>query len=134
MTTKILATFVLGALLGVIPALAQRPLEFNVPFDFSIGAQSWSAGKYVVTFPHQSVLLIRTRDHKKGTFVMTNAAQSSTSSEPSRLVFNRYGEKHFLSKIWMPYSNDGRVLNKSKTETEIAAQITGGSTILSASR
>jgi hypothetical protein len=37
-----------------------------------------------------------------------------------RLVFNKYGETYFLSQVWSPGYSQGRALNKSKTEDEIA--------------
>jgi hypothetical protein len=36
--------------------------------------------------------------------------------------FNRYGDQHFLSKIWPLSSDTGRELTKSRLECEVAAQ------------
>jgi hypothetical protein len=42
-------------------------------------------------------------------------------SDVDKLVFNRYGDQYFLSKIWTRSSLTGRGLTKSRLEREVAA-------------
>jgi hypothetical protein len=53
---------------------------------------------------------------------MTIGGQAGKTGHVGKLVFNRYGEQYFLSKIWAPFSDTGRELTKSRLEREVAAQ------------
>ena len=52
----------------------------------------------------------------------TIGVHAGKTSDVGKLVFNRYGDQYFLSKIWPPSSDTGRELTKSSLEREVAAQ------------
>jgi hypothetical protein len=54
-------------------------------------------------------------------------------SDVGKLVFNRYGDQYFLSKIWAASSDSGRELPKSRLEREVAQRLSeGGTTVVAA--
>jgi len=51
--------------------------------------------------------------------VITNAAQAKETQTESKLVFNRYGNRYFLSQVWNGGSIRGRQLPISPREKEM---------------
>jgi hypothetical protein len=103
-------------------ARAQEPLVVNIPFAFVAGNATLPAGEYRVQkwdF-NSSVLLIHCSDPSESALVITNAAQAKELQFESKLVFNRYGKRYFLSQVWTAGSIRGRQLLKSPREKEMA--------------
>lgn len=124
MSSKILV--LLGALttIAAVPAFAERPLKLSIPFDFNVGSADMEAGDYQVSFPNQSAVLIQRADRRQSAVVLTNHEQAKASAKNVGLVFQRYGDRHFLSQIWSPDSSTGRVVVQSKAEAELARRFT----------
>ena len=53
---------------------------------------------------------------------MTMEVLANDWQAESKLIFNRYGNKYFLSQIWTAGSKSGRELPKSQRETELAGK------------
>ena len=51
----------------------------------------------------------------------TIGVHAGKTSDVGKLVFNRYGDQYFLSKIWTRSSDTGREFSKSRLEREVAA-------------
>ena len=103
-------------------AQAQDRLAVNVPFDFVAGNTQLPAGEYTVqvSAPTHSIILISRKDSTASAFINTNAAVSSQPQSESKLVFNRYGDRYFLSQVWQEGNAEGRQLLKSGREKEMA--------------
>jgi hypothetical protein len=103
-------------------AQAQEPLVVNIPFDFVAGDMKLPAGEYSVKVsgPTQTLLLISRKDAAATAFMNTNPAVSSEPQTESKLIFNRYGDRYFLSQIWQEGNSQGRQLLKSAREKEIS--------------
>jgi hypothetical protein len=103
-------------------AQAQDRLAVNVPFDFVAGNTQLPAGEYTVqvSAPTHSIILISRKDSTASAFINTNAAVSSQPQSESKLVFNRYGDRYFLSQVWQEGNAEGRQLLKSSREKEMA--------------
>jgi len=74
----------------------------RVPFDFYAGDQKLPAGEYSFgmgsgLLPTASVVTLRAGDGK-GIWIMVTKPEIDRPSL-DRLVFNRYGDKHFLSTV-----------------------------------
>jgi hypothetical protein len=95
----------------------------NIPFNFTVGSQPLPAGQYSVKPLSQAAVLVQSEDSRSAAIVLTMAAQANKTQEVGKLVFNRYGDQYFLSQIWTPASNTGRVLPKSRLEREIAKNV-----------
>ena len=117
---------VLGLLLVAACANAQNiKVKANVPFDFVVDKATLPAGDYTLDQLSASsrALAIRNREAGVGMIALPNAAESMNPSNDTRLVFHRYGEKYFLSQIWVQGEVEGCQLQMSKHETEIARNV-----------
>jgi hypothetical protein len=103
-------------------AQAQDRLAVNIPFDFVAGNTQLPAGEYTVTVsaPTHSIILISRKDSTASAFMNTNSAVSRDPQHESKLVFNRYGDRYFLSQVWQQGNSEGRQLMKSAREKEMS--------------
>ena len=103
-------------------AQAQELLAVNIPFDFVAGNTQLPAGEYTVrvSAPTHTIILISRKDSAASAFLVTNAAVSAEPQSESKLVFNRYGERYFLSQVWTEGNSQGRQLLKSAREKEMS--------------
>lgn len=113
---------VLSSMAATQVARAQEPLVVYIPFAFVAGSATLPAGEYRIqkwdgTSP---VLLIQCSDPSESAMVLTNAAEAKELQSESKLVFNRYHNRYFLSQVWMAGSVRGRQLFKSPREKEMA--------------
>jgi hypothetical protein len=113
---------VLSSMAATQVARAQESLVVNIPFAFVAGNATLPAGEYRVQKwgLTSSVLLIQCSDPSESAMVITNAAQAKELQSESKLVFNRYGKRYFLSQVWTAGSVRGRQLLKSPGEKEMA--------------
>src|SRR5262245_28759590 len=131
MLTRIVTLLGFAALLAAGSANAEIPLQFTVPFDFSVGQHKMTAGTYLVKYPNSSCVLVQKTDNRQSAFVITHAVQHSKNLPPTaKMMFNRYGAQYFLAEIWAPGNDMGRQLTKSKTELEIARRATDGGELI----
>ena len=102
-------------------AQAQEPLVVNIPFDFVAGNTHLPAGEYAVQVsgPTGSMILISRKDATASAFIGTNAAASIAPQAQSKLIFNRYGDRYYLSQVWQQGYAQGRQLSKSAREKEV---------------
>jgi len=114
--------FVLSFLVAAQVVQADEPMLVNIPFAFVAGNVTLPAGEYRVQKldKNPAVVLIRCSDASAAAMVMSNAAQAKETQTQSKLVFNRYGNRYFLSQIWAAGSIRGRQLLKSSREKEIS--------------
>jgi hypothetical protein len=112
----------LAVLASTRVAQAQETMRVNVPFDFVAGNTSLPAGEYLVeaSGPTHTLLLIDRKDAISSALINTNAAVSAGPQSESKLVFNRYGDRYFLSQVWTAGYSSGRQLLKSAREKEMA--------------
>ena len=117
---------------------AQEALVVNIPFEFVAGQATLPAGEYRVEKLEKgsAVVLIHRAQPGASFMVMTLPAQANAPHSDSKLVFNRYGNRYFLSQYWTAGSSRGRLLPKSAREMEmsrIAKLETQGQVTLAAS-
>jgi hypothetical protein len=103
-------------------AQAQEPLVIRIPFDFVVGGKTLPAGEYSVNTsgPERTLLLIDRQDPSASIFMGSNAIVASEPKSESKLVFNRYGDRYFLSQVWTAGNSCGRLLLMSDREKEVA--------------
>jgi hypothetical protein len=118
----IAAVMALTVMASTRVAQAQQTLVVNVPFDFVAGNTMLPAGEYSVQIsgPLQTLILIDRKDATAAAFINTNAASARAPQTQSKLVFNRYGDRYFLSQVWTAGYAQGRQLRKSDREKEMA--------------
>ena len=103
-------------------AQAQEMLVVNIPFDFAAGNMTLPAGEYSikVTAPERTLLLIDRKDAAASAFMNTNPVVKTEMQTESKMIFNRYGDRYFLSEVWTAGNSRGRQLSKSRREMEMA--------------
>jgi len=108
--------------LAMVPATQAQSfmLRANIPFDFLVGETRLPAGDYHVKSTNQGTMLIQSTNARSSATALTSAASAGKISDVGKLVFNQYGDQYFLSKIWVPSSDTGRELPKSRLEREVA--------------
>ncbi len=97
-------------------------MHITVPFDFYVGSEQFPAGDYSFemksgTAPTGSFIAIKT---KEGVGVCLLLTQPGVDSSFDKLLFNKYGNKHFLSSISMLGYKAG--VRMQKLERELRAQ------------
>jgi len=117
MISAVFAVFVL-----LTSAWAQTgAVRATVPFDFTVGKQTLPAGEYRVTINGPGLLQVARIAGPGAVSVMTNLTGGGPSQDSSpRLVFHRYGRRHFLSIAWIGDGNMGREPYASAEELEYA--------------
>ena len=121
---KNMAILGLFFMLAIASAKAQTPsrVEVNIPFDFAAGKATLKAGAYSIKRTTGDALTIRSADGKTTALVnapLTIGSRDSKAGE--RLVFNRYGDRYFLSQVWLTVDT-GRQLFISGEETKVARE------------
>lgn len=101
-------------------ARAQEQVIANVPFAFTAGNTAFPAGEYRIGkwITGEGTLLIQRTDKGPTTFAWSSVTLSDTRQTQTKLVFHRYGDRYFLSQVWVEGSTQGRQLPKSKEEKE----------------
>ncbi|HEX2715327.1 MAG TPA: hypothetical protein VHM88_24370 [Candidatus Acidoferrales bacterium] len=106
---------------------AQQSVMVNIPFEFVVGDRTLPAGDYDIQRPatgRPEVLLIHRTDGSASAIVLTMPVEANDWQPESKLLFNRYGDRYFLSQIWTAGERFGRELYKSRAEKELASMET----------
>src|SRR5262245_8149534 len=116
---------VLGGIVVANQSLAQAQivghLKAEIPFSFYVGARRLPAGAYTVTMRDlgAGLMEIRSDDGKSSAFFLTEGRQEKSDPVTSELIFNKYGETIFLSRVIEEGSMDGAQVFKSKLEKSV---------------
>jgi hypothetical protein len=121
-------TFSLVSLLSLLlvagSAIAQTVhVRANIPFNFAVGSKTLPAGTYdvgTIDGRDSKMLLLQGRDGNSSMIVGSNAAENFKPADKTKLVFNQYGSRYFLSEIWVNGATRGRQLPKTSREKELA--------------
>jgi hypothetical protein len=107
---------------GFVNAEGRQVIKAQVPFDFIVKGNILPAGECVIEAQGggQPQLMVSSGGHSL--FVLPYATQSSAPSAETKLVFHRYGNRYFLSRISSEGSNRGYALPAGKAEKEMRAQ------------
>jgi hypothetical protein len=118
--------------LAAISAQAQTDskLKGHVPFDFNVGGQTLPAGDYVIERvsrqTSQEAVLIRSADGHARVLVRMSPTQAATAPEQSKLIFSSYGERHFLSQVFVEGDRLGLELPRSTAERALRRKLREG--------
>ncbi|HEY0320683.1 MAG TPA: hypothetical protein VGC66_07020 [Pyrinomonadaceae bacterium] len=116
------------AFVSALAASAQSPRNIivNVPFEFSVKGKTLPAGSYIINSAStvdETGLSIMRRDGKANAVVLSRPVTTRKMQNETRLVFNRYGDRYFLSNIWISGSNGGRELFKTNQERSLEMEL-----------
>jgi hypothetical protein len=119
---RTLVTLGISAFLSPVALLAQPQINATIPFDFTVGSKSFPAGDYSVKQVNEYVLLIQSITDGTGVMTMTIPSEKTQKSDGTPvLVFNRYGDSYFLSKV--SGEDRGWKLHQSPVEKEMVAKV-----------
>lgn len=128
MRTFAIASLLVLSMMAVARSVHAQDLVANIPFEFMTATTTLPAGDYTVKELSSGVLLQNRAEHASA-FVMTIPAQAKRGPVDSKLIFNRYGNRYFLSEIWSSESEIGKQLPKSAREKELLKELANGATI-----
>jgi hypothetical protein len=114
----ILTTMTLALLISA-PLSAQTIAGVTVPFDFTVGQTQMSAGTYEINPLAHDAIVIRDTKAAKSALSVVRSEQSRDSDSTTKLVFNRYGDKYFLSQVSRGFGGGVMQLPTSKLEKEV---------------
>jgi hypothetical protein len=107
-------------LLAAPLAFAQPKLVADIPFDFTIGKKEMSAGQYEIRryVENPKALWLQPAVRGPRVVMLTHVAETDDKEygAPPKLVFHRYGDRRFLSRVWS--DGIGRQVQKSRLERE----------------
>ncbi len=119
MKTRLVCT-VIAALLVTGYLFAGDPrVTINIPFAFQAGKTALPAGEYDIDKIMPHVVRVVSTDGSLACLIVSNAVANPTGPPETKLVFNRYGEKYFLSQVWLA-DNYGHEFRPSRAERETA--------------
>jgi hypothetical protein len=106
MKPRFLATSVLLCLaLCIVAGFAAKPGSWvQIPFTFIANGKELPAGKYLISPQEQDprILLIRSEKGADSALLPVITRLSASESSEPRVVFDKVGEKHYLSEVYLP--------------------------------
>jgi hypothetical protein len=113
--------------LTIYPSKAQAQivgnLEVNFPFQFHAGNTKLPPGKYVIHMLDDSdltVMEISSADDSASALFEVQAAEANSAPAQSELIFNKYGNRYFLAKLFDEGNPSGSKVLESRYEKRIS--------------
>lgn len=102
-------------------------IQVNVPFAFVVSHTTLPEGKYEIRGLDDNtpdVLELSSIDGRTRVVFETEAARTRNDEPASKteLVFDKVGDKYFLSQVWVEGNGSGSQLAKSKMEKALEAR------------
>ncbi len=94
-----LTIFAAAALTLPLSAQVTNTIRVDIPFEFVVARTTAPAGTYVFSLPEGEGMVRIRLVGTDGSFFVTNPASANTSPQESKLIFHRYGNQYFLSRI-----------------------------------
>jgi hypothetical protein len=123
----------LASLLALVFAFAIYPtpahaqiiggLEANIPFSFYAGNTKLPAGEYRIQVLDNSDLSLMEISRVDGTvsaLFQIQDAESNSQPTKSELIFNKYGDRYFLTKLFDQDNRNGSQVIESRYEKRVS--------------
>ena len=97
-------------------------LEVNIPFQFHAGNTKLPPGKYVIHVLDDSdltVMEISSADRSTSALFEVQQAEANSTPAKSELIFNKYGKRYFLAKVFEEGSTTGSQVTESRYEKRV---------------
>ena len=121
----ILVVLFAGLLAGTVSAATDKLMTVNVPFAFLVGKSLMPAGGYEV-LGATNAIWIRSSDGANVSNSITFSDREKKVPNNCALVFTRYGDDYFLSKVLIEGRQNAKALPKSRREMERERLAKGG--------
>ncbi len=120
--TLMILGLVLLASLAPVYAQSSAKSSFDIQFEFVVGNVTLPAGDYIVEYSARTTMLTITNAKGSPTvYALTKNLSAKAAPARSKLLFNRYGAKSFLSQLWTANTNRGFGVPKTAYEREVMA-------------
>jgi hypothetical protein len=124
---QLLALFIaLIFALTMYPTRAQAQiigdLEVSVPFQFHAGSTKLPPGKYIIHMLDNSnltVMEISSVDGSTSALFDVESAEANSAPAKNELIFNKYGNRYFLAKLFDQENPSGSKVVESRYEKRI---------------
>jgi len=100
-------------------------LEVNVPFAFHAGNAKFPAGNYRIHMLDNTdltIMEISSADGSTSALFEVQEAEANTTPAKSELIFNKYGNRYFLAKLFDEGNPSGSEVLKSRYEKKVSQQ------------
>jgi hypothetical protein len=105
-----------------LAAYSGRRLTADIPFAFAVGGKQLPAGTYVVrSVSTQGVMIIQNAETKEALSFLIRGGRTGKDTS-AKLIFNKYGERRFLSEVWDGMSQSAHELPASGAERRLRQQ------------
>ena len=97
-------------------------MEADIPFQFHAGNAKFPAGKYVIRVLDSTdltVMEISSADGTHSALFEVHDAQAKNVPAKSELIFNRYGNRYFLARLFDEGNPDGADVVESNYEKRV---------------
>jgi hypothetical protein len=121
--------FIAAALaLTIIPSKAQAQIvddiEVNIPSQFHAGNVKLPAGQYRIHLDDSDLTVMEISSADESTSALFQVEDTKTDTTPAQteLIFNKYGDRYFLAKLFEEGSSCGSQVPQSRYEKRISQQ------------
>ena len=112
-----------SALASVSAQTSGHRITANIPFDFNVGGKTLPAGQYAVGSINSDGTQLRVTGEDESAIRLTQTVIASEPKNQSVLVFKRYGDRYFLSQVWLAGERQGRQMTKSRDEKAMEQEL-----------
>jgi hypothetical protein len=119
----VLSVFALTILAGKACAQIVGDLEVDIPFQFHAGNAKLPAGKYrihVLDDSDLSVMEISSADGSASALFQVQTSDGNSAAAKSELVFNKYGDRYFLTRLIDEGDTSSSKVIESRYEKQIS--------------
>jgi hypothetical protein len=122
MSFLVLSVFALTMFAGKAHAQIVGDLDVDIPFQFHAGNTKLPAGKYRIhplDNADLTVMEITSTDGSTSALFEVQDAEANATPGKSELIFNKYGNRYFLAKLFDEGNPNGSEVVKSRYEKKI---------------
>jgi len=119
----LLPVFALTIFAGKASAQIEGDLDAVIPFQFHVGTRELPAGKYRIHVLDEGslrVMEITSTDGSTSALFQVQESDAKSAPAQSELIFNKYGDNYFLSKLYDEGDPSGSELIESRYEKQIS--------------
>jgi len=119
----LLPVFALTIFAGKASAQIDGDLDADIPFQFHVGTRELPAGKYrvhVLDEANLRVMQITSVDGSTSALFQVEDSDAKSAPAQSELIFNKYGDNYFLSRLYDEGNPSGSQLVESRYEKQLS--------------
>ena len=117
----VMTSCLLAAVAGTARAQVVDPIVADIPFDFTVRQTTLPAGHYTVKRlgSNPEVMEILGADYRNPLIFLVDSAQVSNTPKRGELIFDRVGDRYFLSEVFEGGTNIGVEVPESRAERRL---------------